>query len=233
MIQEKLSNLPIKKWSDNDQPRAKLKIKGPEVLSDAELLAILIGSGTKSMTAVDLCRQICQKIDDDLDRLGRMTIKELMQFRGIGEAKAITVLAAMELGRRRELHGGKLKKQILDSRSAYEAIAPNLVDKRQEELWVLYLNQGKRLMDRSRIATGGVDSTLVDPRLVFGKALELLASSIILCHNHPSGTCKPSMFDQKITRKVSQAGKLLDIELLDHIIVAGRQYFSFADEGLL
>lgn len=227
------STLSIKSWAEDDQPRYKLLHKGRQSLSDSELLAILIGTGTTDLSAVDLCKMIVTSVESDLERLSRLSLGDLMKFKGIGEAKAITIAAALELGRRRQLTDTRQKPQIRDSMSAYEAIAPLLIDKNHEEFWVLYLNRSNQIIGRICVSMGGVAGTYVDPKVVFTKAVELLASSMILCHNHPSGQLKPSQEDIRLTRKLQEAGKVLDIMVADHLIIAGQKYWSFADEGLM
>jgi DNA repair protein RadC len=227
------STLSIKSWAEDDQPRYKLLHKGRQSLSDSELLAILIGTGTTDLSAVDLCKMIVASVESDLERLSRLTLGDLMKFKGIGEAKAITIAAALELGRRRQLTDTRQKPQIRDSMSAFEAIAPLLIDKNHEEFWVLYLNRSNQIIGRICVSMGGVAGTYVDPKVVFTKAVELLASSMILCHNHPSGQLKPSQEDIRLTRKLQEAGKVLDIMVADHLIIASQKYWSFADEGLM
>ncbi len=227
------STLSIKSWAEDDQPRYKLLHKGRQSLSDSELLAILIGTGTTDLSAVDLCKMIVASVESDLERLSRLSLGDLMKFKGIGEAKAITIAAALELGRRRQLTDTRQKPQIRDSMSAYEAIAPLLIDKNHEEFWVLYLNRSNQIIGRICVSMGGVAGTYVDPKVVFTKAVELLASSMILCHNHPSGQLKPSQEDIRLTRKLQEAGKVLDIMVADHLIIASQKYWSFADEGLM
>ncbi len=225
--------LSIKTWAEDDQPRYKLKHKGPSALSDSELLAILIGVGSQNETAVDLCRRILQSVDLSLDNLARLDLKRLMSFKGIGEAKAITITAALEIGRRRQLTNVSTKIGVRDSKSAFRALAPLLADKNHEEFWILLLSQSNVILDRSCISKGGVSGTLVDPRIVFRKAIDLLASGVILCHNHPSGQLKPSKKDLALTRKIKLAGDVLDVKVMDHLIIGSGSYFSFADEGLL
>ncbi len=226
-------NLTIKAWAEEDRPREKLILKGKKSLSDAELLAILLGSGSREETAVGLSQRILKSADNNLNELGKCTVKELTRFKGIGEAKAITIVAALELGRRRQLSDIKERIQVRSSQDAYKAIAPILVDLPHEEFWILLLNRSNRIMCRERISIGGVSGTVVDAKLIYKKALENLASAIILCHNHPSGNLKPSQADIDITRKLKQAGKTLDIDVLDHLIIAEGGFYSFADEGLM
>lgn len=230
-IMKRIAVSGIKAWSEWDRPREKLINKGRESLTDAELLAILIGSGRKDKTAVGLSQEILQSVSYNLHELGRMELSELMQFKGIGEAKAITIAAALEIGRRRQAIEPIEKPYVGTSRVAYNLIAPLIQDINQEEFWLLLLNHGGRLLKRIRVSTGGVSRTLVDPKIVFKKALECLASRIILVHNHPSGTLRPSNQDIYITRKLRRGGEALDIKIDDHIIITENGYYSFVDEG--
>lgn len=226
-------NLTIKSWAEEDRPREKLLAKGKQSLSDAELLAILLGSGSRDETAVGLAQRILKSVDNDLNELGRRSIAELTKFKGMGEAKSITVVAAMELGRRRQLTDVKERPQIRSSRDAWQVIAPILMDLPHEEFWILLLNRANKVMSREQISLGGVAGTVVDAKIVFRKAIEGMASSIILVHNHPSGNLQPSQQDIDLTRKLKKAGETLDIAVLDHLIIAESSYFSFADENLL
>lgn len=226
--------ISIKDWSEDDKPREKLRHKGRHALSNAELLAILLGSGSKSMSAVDLAKQVLKKVENNLNELGKVSIDELIKdFHGIGEAKAITIIAAIELGRRRQLSDIKDRPHIRSSRDAFDAIAPMIMDLQHEEFWILMLNRGNQVLKRVQVSLGGVSGTVVDAKIVFKKALEIPASAIILCHNHPSGNLRPSQADIEITKKVKDGGELIDINVLDHLIVSERGYFSFADEGML
>ena len=223
----------IKSWSESDRPREKLLVKGRESLSDAELIAILIGSGNRNQTAVGLSREILQSVSYNLHELGRKELSELMEFKGIGEAKAITIAAALEIGRRRQLIDPMSKPYVGSSIDAYNLIAPLIRDINHEEFWILLLNHGGRLIRRLKISSGGVSQTLVDPRVMVKKAVECLASKVILVHNHPSGTLKPSRQDIGITRKLVEGGRLLDIMIDDHIIISENGYFSFADHEMM
>ncbi len=227
------NNLTIKSWAEEDRPREKLLAKGKQNLSDAELLAILLGSGSRDETAVGLAQRILKSVENDLNELGRRSIAELTKFKGMGEAKSITVVAAMELGRRRQLTDVKERPQIRSSRDAWQVIAPILMDLAHEEFWILLLNRANKVMSREQISLGGVAGTVVDAKIVFRKAIEGMASSIILVHNHPSGNLQPSQQDIDLTRKLKKAGETLDIAVLDHLIIAESSYFSFADENLL
>ncbi len=223
----------IRSWAEEDRPREKMITMGERHLTDAELLAILLGSGSKEVSAVALAKQILAGADQNLHDLSRMSIQELMQFRGVGEAKAVTIAAALELGRRRQLSVIRDKPLVRCSRDAYDAIAPLLMDLPHEEFWILLLNRANAITGRSAISKGGVSGTVVDAKLVFKKALDALASAVILCHNHPSGNLKPSQADIDLTRKLRKAGESLDIGVLDHLIVTGHGYYSFSDEGML
>ncbi|NND77487.1 MAG: DNA repair protein RadC [Flavobacteriales bacterium] len=222
----------IKQWAEDDRPREKLLKKGRSSLSDAELLAILIGSGNRNESAVDLSQRILREYENDLIELGKVGIAELTsRFRGIGEAKAITITAAIELGRRRREVEGKKRKKITSSKDAFEIFQPKLGDLPIEEFWILHLNRANKIIGEDLISRGGVAGTVADTKVIFKKALEKLSSSVILCHNHPSGNLSPSAQDINLTERLKEAGKLLDISVLDHLIVTDSGYFSFADEG--
>ncbi len=225
--------LGIKSWSPDDRPREKLILKGKSALSDAELIAILLGSGTSSLSAVELAKKVLQPAGNNLHELARHTVKDLIKIKGIGEAKALTIVAALELGRRRKEIEGNEKPKIAGSRDAYEILKADLLDISHEEFWIVLLNRANRVIRKSQISQGGVAGTVADPKIIFKLALEELASGIILAHNHPSGNLTASQADLDLTKKLKDAGKLLDIQVLDHIIVAGQRYFSFADEGLI
>ena len=227
------SRILIKDWSTSDRPREKLIEKGPVSLTDAELVAILLGTGTTTGNALDLARNMLSVVDNDLAALAALPINEMMAVHGIGKAKAITVKAAMELGRRRrDLTQSGIPK-ITNSRDAFLQLEPDLSDLPNEEFWVLFLNRASRVLRKKRISEGGVSGTIADPKIIFKTALNELASSIVLAHNHPSGNLNPSQSDIELTRKLVAGGKLLDIQVVDHIIIGGRNYCSFADSGLL
>jgi DNA repair protein RadC len=226
-------NNSIKNWSPDDRPREKLLLKGKEALSHAELLAILIGSGTKAESAVDLCKRILQDINHDLAVLGRMDVNDLMKYKGIGEAKAITIITAMEIGFRRKIADRTERSKIKSSKDAFELIYTKLCDLPHEEFWVMLLNNSNRLMKMERVSIGGITGTVADVRIIFKRALEEKATSIIVCHNHPSGNKQPSEADKKLTKKLSHGGEILDIKVLDHLIVTESEYFSFADEQMM
>ncbi len=223
--------LSIKAWAEADRPREKLALKGRKALSDAELLSILLGSGSRKESALGLARRILDSLDGDLSKLGRCSPGELRRFRGIGEAKAIGIVAALELGRRRQLTPAGERPQVRSSQDAYHVVAPLLADLPHEEFWILLLNRANRVIGREQISSGGVSGTVVDAKVLFRKAILGLASSVILCHNHPSGNLRPSQADIDLTAKLLEAGKTLDVVVLDHLILGGDLYFSFADEG--
>mmetsp|Transcript_6418 Transcript_6418/g.14550 ORF Transcript_6418/g.14550 Transcript_6418/m.14550 type:complete len:243 (-) Transcript_6418:346-1074(-) len=225
--------LRIQDWAKTDRPREKLIQRGSTVLTNAEILGILIGSGTSKISAVNLAQLILKHYDNDLNLLARCSVKELQRFKGIGEAKAVTIVSAMELGRRRANHTISPRPKLYDSGSAYRFIRPELVDKPVEEFWIILINQANYLIKKQFISSGGLTTTLADPKIVFKAALEYHTAGIILVHNHPSGNPTPSSQDVALTQKLIEGGKLLDITVLDHIIVAGDGYFSFSDEKLL
>lgn len=227
------NKMPISQWSEEDQPREKMLHKGKQVLSDAELLAILIRVGSKKESALDLAKRMLQTVGNDLNKLAKYDPKDLMEFHGIKTAKAVTIAAALELGRRRQLSDIKVKPQIRSSRDAYNIIAPLLQDLPHEEFWILLLNRANRVLQREQISIGGVSGTLVDAKIVFRKALQGQASSIVLVHNHPSGSLHPSQQDIDLTKKLRKAGQAVDIPVMDHLIVSEQGYYSFADEDQL
>ncbi|MFB9054444.1 DNA repair protein RadC [Formosa undariae] len=221
----------IKNWSQDDRPREKLLYKGQAALSDAELVAILIGSGNREESAVDLSKRILGSVDNNLRALGKLSIKQLMTFKGIGEAKAITIAATMELGRRRRGEEAVKQNKITSSASVFDVMQPVLGELPHEEFWIIYLNNSNTILQKQQLSKGGITGTLVDVRLTLKMALELGATALILVHNHPSGTLKPSVADKQITQKLKTAALSLDIKVLDHIIITERAYFSFADEN--
>lgn len=226
-------NNSIKNWAQDDRPREKLSLKGATVLSDAELLAILISSGTKERSALDLARDILQQADNKLHNLGRLSVKELQQTKGIGEARAITIAAALELGRRRQMSAGMAIRSIKQSSDAAEIFTPLLKDLSHEEFYVLYLNTANSVIRLERIGKGGLSSTVADIRIILKNALLNNAAKLILAHNHPSGNLKPSEADITLTAKLKEAATLMDIKLLDHIIIAHNGHCSLADDGLI
>lgn len=229
-MDEKLS---ISQWAEDDKPREKLLLKGKHSLSDAELIAILIGSGSKDETAVDLSKRILNSLDNNLVELSKMSVIDLCKFKGIGEAKAITIIAALELGRRRRESEAIQKKKITSSKDAFEILQTVLSDVLHEEFWILMLNRANQVIGKACISEGGASSTIVDPKKIFKNALENNAVAIVLGHNHPSGNLKASDDDIKITKKIIEAGNFLEISVLDHLIIGENAYFSFADEGLM
>jgi DNA repair protein RadC len=227
------ASFSIKSWAEEDRPREKLLQKGRAALSDAELMAILLGSGTARLSAVDVAKLILNAVQNDLNELARLSVKELMRHKGIGEAKAITIVAALELGRRRKESAAAQRTTITCSADIYNLVRSNLQDLPHEEFWVVLLNRANVVMRKLPISVGGVAGTVADPKLIFKHALEQLASSVILVHNHPSGNRQPSAADIALTRKVKEAGKFLDLPVLDHLIYTDLGYYSFADEGIL
>jgi DNA repair protein RadC len=231
---DKDKNLSIKHWSLDDRPREKLLKKGIESLSDAELIAVLIGSGNRTESAVELSKKILASVDNNLNGLARLSVHDLMNnFSGIGEAKGISIVAALELGRRRKLTNVLNKKRIRSSKEAADILMPMLSDLGHEEFWVIFMNNKNMILDKQRVSMGGIDSTITDVRIILKKALDIFATSLVLVHNHPSGSKEPSKHDYAITRKMKSAGDALDIHLMDHIIVVHGDYFSFADEDKL
>lgn len=223
----------IKQWAKDDRPREKLLMKGAEILSNSELLAILIQNGSKEKTAVDLAKEVLKLGKDNLNQLGRLSLKDLMKIKGIGEAKAIAITAALELGRRRQAEAPLDKTGILSSSDIASFLQAKLRDHRHEVFAVMFLNRANKVNHFEIISTGGITGTVADPRIILRKALEHDAVNIILCHNHPSGSLKPSRADEQITAKIKEAARLLDLNVLDHLIVSESGYYSFADEGLI
>ena len=230
---EYTSNFSIKYWAEDDKPREKLMLKGKAVLSDAELLAILLGSGSKNESAVDLSKRILASVQNNLSLLGKLSINQLIEFKGIGPAKAITIVAAAELGRRRRAEETIDYLKVTSSKIVFDLMQPILGELPHEEFWVLYLNNANKIVYKSQLSKGGITGTVVDVRLLLKTALEHNALGIILTHNHPSGKLSPSEADIQITQKIKVAVKHLDMSVLDHIIVTENGYFSFADEGIL
>jgi DNA repair protein RadC len=227
-------SIAITNWAEEDRPREKMVLKGKQALSDAELLAILIGSGTIGQDAVSLAKEILQQSNNNLNELGRKTLKELEKnHKGIGEAKAITIVAALEIGRRRQISDIPERPKIESSKDAARMIAPIIADLNHEEFWVLFLNRNNEVTERRKISQGGSSSTVVDVKMLFKTAIELNASGIIAVHNHPSGSLQPSKEDLSLTKKIKEAGLILDVKLMDHLIISERGYYSFADHGTL
>lgn len=223
----------IKQWAKDDRPREKLLMKGAETLSDSELLAILIHHGTKEKSALDLGKEILKLGQNNLDELGKLSVKSLMKIKGIGEAKAITIAAALELGRRRQASAPLKKAAVTSSRDIADFLRSRLKDERREVFAVVFLNRANRINHFEIVSEGGITGTIADTRVILRKALEADAVSIILSHNHPSGSLKPSRADEELTRKIKEAARFFDINVTDHIIVSNEGYYSFADEGIL
>lgn len=227
------TKISIKAWAEEDRPREKLNAQGRRALSDAELIAILIGSGNRDESAVELSKRILHHYGNDLNKLGKVSVNELSRFKGIGEAKAISIIAALELGRRRSETETKVADVITGSHSAWQILRRHLVDLNHEEFWILLLSRNNKVIAKELISKGGLSGTVADPKIIFNVALLHQASSIILAHNHPSGNLKPSQQDIDLTKKLHQAGKILDINVFDHLIITDDGFLSFADEGLL
>lgn len=226
-----MKKMTIKSWALDDRPREKLLSKGKTALSNAELIAILIGSGNKEESAVDLSKRILSTVEGNINQLAKMSVEKLMTFRGIGEAKAISILTALELGTRRQNEPKIEIVKITTSKDVFTLMKPLVHDKTYEEFWVIYLNNSNKILAKQLCSMGGITSTVVDVRLLYKRALELSAVGIIVCHNHPSGNVQPSISDRELTDKIKQAGDSLDIQLLDHLIIGEKSYFSFADQG--
>ena len=226
------TNFPIKNWAEDDKPREKLMLKGKQALSDAELIAILIGSGSRNESAVELSKRILSSVDNNLNALGKLSLKQLMEFKGIGEAKGISIAAALELGRRRRAEEMVELKKITSSKAVFEIMQPVIGELPHEEFWVLYLNNSNKVLYKAQLSKGGITGTFVDIRLIFKTAFEQNATSIILTHNHPSGKLQASDADLEITKKLKLAGNQLDVKVLDHIIITENGYLSFQDEGI-
>jgi len=223
----------IKEWSVNDRPREKFISKGKDALSDSELLAILIRSGTRNRSALAVSQEILQLSENNLSALAKMDLQDLMMVKGIGSTKAITIMTALELGRRRRLSEAVNRVKISTSNDAYDLMAPLLEDLTTEQFWVLYLNNANKVLCKEQISAGGMTATIVDVRLILKRALELNSTALVLCHNHPSGTLDPSKADVDVTNKMKKAASYMDIQVLDHLIVSDIAYFSFADQGRL
>jgi DNA repair protein RadC len=223
----------IRNWAVEDRPREKLLLKGIHSLSDSEILALLIGSGTRSATAVDLARQVLVMAENSLEKLGRCTVPDLKKLKGIGEVRAITIVAALELGRRRNAAEVPDDLKIGGSHDVFTLMGPLLSDLPHEEFWILLLNRANKVIEKRRISQGGITGTVTDVRMILKTALDSLATSLILCHNHPSGNLQPSEADLSITRRIRESASLMDITVLDHLIIAGRAYYSLADENQL
>jgi len=228
-----IPNISIKKWAEEDRPREKLARLGSHYVSDAELIAILLKTGNRQVSALDLAKQLLSNLDGDLHELAKCQLDDLVRFNGIGPAKAITIMAAMEIGRRRQLSNNKVKHLISSSRDAYDLIGPSIQDLPIEEFWVLFVNNSGRFICRECMSKGGINSTIVDSRVIFKRAIVLGASSIILAHNHPSGKASPSKQDILLTKNLVRAGKIVGIPVSDHLVIGAGDYYSFCDEGQL
>ena len=233
MLENNPNHLTLKSWAEEDRPREKLVLKGKSALSDAELVAILISSGNGTETAVELSRRILESVKNDLNELSKQSLNDLNKFKGIGEAKALSIIAALELGRRRKSSEGMDKKKIATSKDAADIFQPMLADNRTEEFWILLLNRANGILGTKQISHGGMTGTVADSKVIFSTALEYKAISIILCHNHPSGNLKPSDADIRLTKRLKLAGDAIEIGVIDHLIVSENGYFSFADEGMM
>ena len=224
---------PIREWAEGDRPREKLLLKGKQSLSDAELIAILMGSGSRNESAVDLAKRILKDSNDNLIEISKLGVKDLMKFKGVGEAKAISIIAALELGKRRRGAEALEKKKITSSQDLFEYFSGILGDSNYEVFYILLLNRANKVIREIMISEGGLSGTVADPKKIFKIALEYNASGIILCHNHPSGNIQPSDADIKLTKKLRNAGEMLDLPVIDHIIIGEENYYSFADENTL
>ena len=233
VVKEDSARLSIKSWSPEDRPREKFISKDISFLSDAELVSILIRSGNRSESAVELSKKILESVDHKLNSLGKLSINDLQKFKGIGETKAISIKAALELGKRRSIEEVVEKQKVTCSFDIFEFYKSKLRDLNHEEFWVMFLNHGHKIINDQRLSHGGISETSIDVRLILKNALERFSTTIVVCHNHPSGNIKPSNEDIKITKKIKDACLLMDITLLDHIIVGDNSYYSFADEGIL
>lgn len=230
---EEKHKLAITEWAIEDRPREKMMCKGADVLCDAELLAILIGSGNTEESAVELMRRLLLSCDNNLNTLAKWDVRTFSQFKGVGPAKSITIMAALELGKRRKLQDTKERAKINSSRDIYEHFQPLMCDLEKEEFWVLLLNQASKVIDKVRISTGGIDGTYADVRMILREALLQRATQIALIHNHPSGNNRPSQDDKTLTQHIMQGARTMNIRLIDHVIVCEDKFYSFADEGLI
>jgi DNA repair protein RadC len=232
-LEEYQNKISIKSWAEEDRPREKLSGQGRRALTDAELIAILIGSGSRDETAVELSKRILHHYNNDLNKLGKAGISELSKFKGIGEAKAISIIAALEIGRRRGDSEIKVLDEVKSSRDGYNIMRRHLMDLNHEEFWIMLIGRSNKVLAKELVSKGGLSGTVADPKIIFHMALQHQASALIMVHNHPSGNLKPSREDLVLTKKIADAGRLLDINVLDHLIITDGGYFSFGDEGLL
>ena len=228
-----MEKLTIKTWALDDRPRDRLVSKGRKSLSDAELIAILIGSGSKKESAVSLAKKILISVSNNINELAKLSIENLTKFHGIGEAKAITIITALELGKRRQLETALELPEVSTSKGVFHLMQPIIGDLQHEEFWAIFLNNSNKVIAKHRLSKGGLTATVVDVRLLYMKALVAACVGVIVCHNHPSGKLTPSKADKEITQKIKDAGRTLDIKLLDHLIITEKAYFSFADDGIL
>jgi DNA repair protein RadC len=228
-----MKKLTIKSWAIEDRPREKLILQGSSFLTDAELIAILIGSGTTKESAVELSKRMLNSAENNINQFAKLSLEQLMEFKGIGQARAVSIITALELGKRRHFEKTEEKPTIKSSKDAFKIISPLIGDLLHEEFWVLYLNNSNKVIAKKQLSKGGITSTMVDVRLLFKKAVELAIVGVIVCHNHPSGKLKPSESDLALTKKIKEAGVTLDIKLLDHLIITQKDYFSFADNQML
>jgi DNA repair protein RadC len=232
-VEEYQNKISIKSWAEEDRPREKLSGQGRRALTDAELIAILIGSGSRTESAVELSKRILHHYDNDLNKLGKAGISELCKFKGIGEAKAISIIAALEIGRRRGDTEIKVLDEVKSSRDGYNIMRRHLIDLNHEEFWIMLIGRSSKVIAKELVSKGGLSGTVADPKIIYHMALQHQASAIIMVHNHPSGNLKPSREDLMLTKKIADAGRMLDINVLDHLIITDNGYFSFGDEGLL
>ncbi len=228
-----MNQISIKSWAEDDRPREKMMLKGRGALSDAELLAILIGSGTRELSAVQLSQQILAKAENSLSQLSKFSLEQLTSFKGIGNAKAISILASMEIARRRETTSDSKKLKITSSKDVFNSLKVEFSDLQHEEFYILLLNRANEVLAKQQVSKGGIAGTIADGKVIFNHALEKKASAIILAHNHPSGQLKPSEADKRLTNELVSFGKMIDLQILDHLIFSDNNYFSFADEGLM
>ena len=228
-----MKKMTIKSWAIEDRPREKLILQGKTVLTDAELIAILIGSGTAKESAVELSKRLLSSVNNNINQLASLRLEQLMEFKGIGEARAVNIITALELGKRRHFEQIEEKPTIKSSKDAFQILLPLIGDLTHEEFWALYLNNSNKVISKLQLSKGGITGTMVDVRLLFKKAIELVSVGVIVCHNHPSGKLIPSKSDKILTQKIKEAGKTLDIKLLDHLIITQKDYFSFADNEIL
>jgi len=229
----KTNSFSIKTWAEDDRPREKLLLKGKSALSDSELIAIIIGSGSRDESAVQLSQRLLASVNNNINQLGKLTVSQLTKFKGIGEAKAVSIVATLELGQRRKLQETEKYISVTSSKIAFDLMQPIIGDLAHEEFWVLYLNNNAKLLYKTQLSKGGITGTVVDVRILFKIALEQNAISILLIHNHPSGKLTPSKQDIEITNQIKQAGKQLEISVLDHLIITENAYYSFNDDGKL